>query len=292
MDPIQDIRRFNRLVTQRIGVLQASYLGQGRPLGEARLLFEIGESGADIRALRTRLDLDSGYVSRILRTLEGQGLVTVEKSPEDGRVRIARLTPMGVDEVRAYEASSDKVARSLIAPLDEGRRARLVAAMGEVERLLRASAVTIHVEPPSGPDARACVDRYLSELSERFDTGYDPKAAAPTDDAQFMPPDGVFVVAKLDGRAVGCGALKRPHAGTGEIKRLWIDPSTRGLGIGRKLLTGLEDTARDMGLSRVRLDSNKALTEAIGLYRTCGYAEVGRFNDDPYAQMWFEKRLD
>jgi DNA-binding MarR family transcriptional regulator/GNAT superfamily N-acetyltransferase len=292
MDDVQDIRRFNRLVTQRIGVLQASYLGQGRPLGEARLLFEIGEAGADIRALRTRLDLDSGYVSRILRALEGQGLVTVEKSPEDGRVRIARLTPRGIDEVRAYEASSDKVARSLIAPLDEGRRARLVAAMGEVERLLRASAVTIHVEPPSSPDARACVGRYLGELSERFDTGYDPKAAAPADDAQFIPPDGVFVVARLDGRAVGCGALKRPHAGTGEIKRLWIDPSTRGLGIGRKLLTALEDMARDMGLSRVRLDSNRALVEAIALYRTCGYAEVPRFNDDPYAQMWFEKPLD
>jgi len=292
MDSIQAIRRFNRLVTQRIGVLQASYLGQGRPLGEARLLFEIGEAGADIRALRTRLDLDSGYVSRILRTLEGQGLVTVEKSPQDGRLRIVRLTPAGVDEVRAYDASSDKVARSLIAPLDEGQRARLVAAMAEVERLLRASAVTIQVEPPSSPDARTCVGRYLRELSERFDTGYDPKAAAPTDDTQFMPPDGVFVVARLDGRAVGCGALKRPHAGTGEIKRLWIDPSTRGLGVGRKLLTALEDMARDMGLSRIRLDSNRALVEAIALYRKCGYAEVGRFNDDPYAHMWFEKPLE
>lgn len=292
MDQLQDIRRFNRLVTQRIGVLQASYLGQGRPFGEARLLFEIGEYGTDIRQLRTRLDLDSGYVSRVLRTLEGQGLVIVEKSPADGRVRIARLTPKGIEEVRTYDALSDKVARSLIEPLDEGQRVRLVAAMGEVERLLRASAVTIHVEPPASPDARACVDRYFRELSERFDTGYDPANAAPTDDAQFTPPDGIFVVARLEGRAVGCGALKRPAAETGEMKRLWIDPMTRGLGLGRKLLTALEGVARDMGLARVRLDSNRALTEAIALYRKCGYAEVARFNDDPYAQMWFEKRLD
>ncbi len=291
MDQLQHIRRFNRLVTQRIGVLQASYLGQGRPLGEARLLFEIGEAGADIRDLRMRLDLDSGYVSRTLRALEGQGLLTVEKSPADGRVRIARLTPRGVEEVRTYDALSDRMARSLIEPLDDGQRARLVAAMGEVERLLRASAVTIQVEPPSGPDARACVGHYLRELSERFDSGYDPDNAAPADDAQFTPPAGVFVVARLDGRAVGCGALKRPMAGTGEIKRLWIDPATRGLGIGRRLLTALEDMARDMGLSRVRLDSNRALTEAIALYGKCGYAEVARFNDDPYAQMWFEKPL-
>ncbi len=291
MDHLQDIRRFNRLVTQRIGVLQSSYLGQGRPLGEARLLFEIGEAGADVRELRSRLDLDSGYVSRILRTLEGQGLLTVEKSPADGRVRIARLTPEGIDAVRTYDVLSDRVARSLIEPLDDGQRARLVAAMGEVERLLRASAVTIHVVPPASPDARLCVDHYLRELSERFDTGYDPGNAAPTDDADFTQPDGVFVLARLDGRAVGCGALKRPAAKMGEIKRLWIDPATRGLGIGRKLLTALEDLARDMGLDRVRLDSNRALTEALALYRKCGYAEVERFNEDPYAQMWFDKAL-
>jgi DNA-binding MarR family transcriptional regulator/predicted GNAT family N-acyltransferase len=291
MDQLQDIRRFNRLVTQRIGVLQSSYLGQGRPFGEARLLFEIGEAGADIRTLRSRLDLDSGYVSRILRTLEGQGLLTVEKSPDDGRVRVARLTPKGIDEIRTYDTLSDKVAHSLIAPLDEGQRTRLVAAMGEVERLLRASAVALHVEPPVSPDARACVARYFHELSERFDTGYDPDHAAPTDDAQFTPPHGVFIVARLDGRAVGCGALKRPGLETGEIKRLWIDPDTRGLGLGRKLLAALEDAGRDMGLVRVRLDSNRTLTEAIALYKKCGYAEVERFNDDPYAQMWFEKAL-
>ncbi|MBW8881322.1 MAG: winged helix-turn-helix transcriptional regulator [Asticcacaulis sp.] len=168
MDQLQDIRRFNRLVTQRIGVLQASYLDQGRPLGEARLLFEIGEAGADIRDLRTRLDLDSGYVSRTLRALETQGLVTVEKSVHDGRVRIARLTPQGIDAVRTYDILSDKMARSLIEPLDDVQRTRLVTAMGEVERLLRASAVTVHIVPPGSPDARACVDHYLRELSERF----------------------------------------------------------------------------------------------------------------------------
>ncbi len=291
-DPnLQQIRAFNRLVTQRIGVLQASYLGQGRPFGEARVLFEIGRDGADVRDLRQRLDLDSGYLSRLLRALERQGLVVVEKSTADGRARLARLTDQGRVEVDAYDVQSDRLAQSLIDPLDERQRRRLIEAMGEVERLLRASAVTVEVVSPGSADARWCLDRYFAELAERFDSGYDPAQAAPAPEDQFAPPKGWFVVARLEGRPMACGALKRVDADTGEIKRLWTDPTSRGLGLGRKVLTALEALGRDAGLRRVRLDSNGALTEAIGLYAKAGYEPVERFNDDPYAQMWFGKAL-
>ena len=291
MDDIQQIRRFNRLVTRRIGVLEDDYLGRGRPLSEARLLFETGAGGCDVRDLRQRLGHDSGYLSRLLRTLESQGLLTVTPSPADGRVRIAHLTETGLAEVEAYNKLSDGVAQSLIDPLDDGQRQRLVVAMAEVERLLRASAVTVRIEPPGSADAKWCLDQYFRELAQRFDTGYDPATAAPTSDAQFTPPNGVFVVARLDGQPAACGALKTPEPGTGEIKRLWTAPDTRGLGIGRKLLTTLEGLARDMGLSHVRLDSNRALPEAMALYTKAGYHEVPAFNDDPYAQMWFAKAL-
>ncbi len=291
MDDLQQIRRFNRLVTRRVGALQASYLGRGRPLSEARLLFETGKDGRNVRDLRHRLDLDSGYLSRLLRTLEGQGLLTVEPSAADGRVRIARLTDMGLAELATYDQLSDDLAQSLIDPLDDGQRQRLVAAMAEVERLLRVSAVVVSVEAPGSADAHWCLRQYFRELAQRFDTGYDPAAAAPTSDAQFTPPHGVFVVARLDGRPVACGALKTPMPATGEIKRLWTAPDTRGLGIGRKLLTTLEGLARDMGLAKVRLDSNRALPEAMALYLKAGYHEVPAFNDDPYAQMWFAKAL-
>ncbi len=289
--PIQQIRRFNRLVTQGVGALQASYLGRGRPLGEARLLFEIGVDGADVRDLRQRLELDSGYLSRLLRALEKQGLLTVEASPEDGRVRLVKLNDTGRAEVATYDRLSDDLARSLIDPLDDGQRQRLVNAMAEVERLLRASAVTIAVEPPGSPDARWCIGQYLTELGERFNTGYDPAKAKPTSEAEFTPPHGYFVVARLEGRPVACGALKRPEPTTGEIKRLWTDPSTRGLGIGRKLLGTLEGLAREAGMTRVRLDSNRVLTEAMALYSRAGYVEVPAFNDDPYAQIWLAKAL-
>jgi DNA-binding MarR family transcriptional regulator/GNAT superfamily N-acetyltransferase len=290
-EPIQQIRRFNRLVTQRIGLLQASYLGQGRPFGEARLLFEIGRDGADVRDLRARLDLDSGYLSRLLRALESQGLLTVEKSSADGRVRLARLTAKGQAEVETYDALSDKLAQSLIDPLDGPQQKRLLEAMAEVERLLRASAVAVRVVSPDSAEARTCVAHYFHELAQRFDTGYDPDQDIPTDDAQFASPEGFFVVARLDGKAVACGGLKRVDSKTGEIKRLWVDAATRGLGIGRKVLTALEDLAREAGMSRVRLDSNRNLPEAIALYRKAGYVEVPRFNDSPYAQVFFGKDL-
>ena len=92
---IEQVRRFNRTVTQRIGALNDAFLSRDRPLGQARLLWEIGPDGSDVRRLRSRLDLDSGYLSRLLRSLENDGLIVVEQSRADGRVRRARLTGRG-----------------------------------------------------------------------------------------------------------------------------------------------------------------------------------------------------
>src|SRR5687767_10474323 len=100
MDPaaVQQVRSFNRIVAQGIGALDDHFLGRGRPMGEARLLWEIGLEGAEVRELRGRLGLDSGYVSRVLRSLERQGLVAVRTSSDDGRVRRAQLTRKGRSE--------------------------------------------------------------------------------------------------------------------------------------------------------------------------------------------------
>src|SRR5271154_939837 len=134
---IQRVRRFHRLVTQRVGALQEGYLSRGRPLGEARLIFEIGVDGADASSLRSRLGLDSGYLSRLLRSLDAQGLVTVEKKPGDARRRRAALTREGREELSSYEKLSDELAASILEPLDPARRDRLLLAMAEGERLLR-----------------------------------------------------------------------------------------------------------------------------------------------------------
>lgn len=288
---IDQIRRFNRVVTQHVGALEDSYLKRGRPLGQARLLHEIGRDGIALRLLRSRLKLDSGYLSRLLRALETQGLIRSEAQAGDGRVRRIVLTAKGVAERELYDGLSNDLASSFLEPLDADQRDRLVAAMAEVERLLRAGAVDIRIEAPGSPAARHCLDQYFAELAARFDSGFDPARSNPASVAEMTLPAGLFVIAWLDGAPAGCGALKIGAEATGEIKRMWTAPDARGLGVARRVLRRLEEEARANGLTRLRLETNRSLREAQGLYRAAGYQEVAPFNAEPYAHHWFEKRL-
>ena len=290
-DPVALVRRFNRTVTQRVGALQDRYLARDRPLGEARVLWEIGPSGNDVRVLRARLDLDSGYLSRLLRALEAAGLVEVVPNELDGRVRTARLTEAGAAERAVLDRRSDELAASLLSPLTVSQRERLVGAMKEVERLLTAGLVVIDVLDPEHPHVRHCLHEYYTELDRRFDTGFDAAATLPIAVDDVRPPAGLFLVATLHGEPVGCGALKFHGPDPTELKRMWVAPSVRGTGLGRRLLGELEARAVALGSHAVRLDTNRALVEAIAMYRAAGYREVGPFNDEPYADHWFEKQL-
>jgi DNA-binding MarR family transcriptional regulator/ribosomal protein S18 acetylase RimI-like enzyme len=290
MDAIAQIRRFNRTVTQEIGVLEERFLGRDRSLGASRLLFEIGTNGREIRQLRARLHLDSGYTSRLLRGLEAEGLIRTVRSPGDARVRHVTLTPAGRKELALLNRRSDQAAGSLLRRLPEAQRPAFVAALGAVERLLLASAVRLRVENPRGRRARYCLERYFEELAARFESGYDPALGIPVAATEVTPPQGFFVVATLNGEPVGCGALKC-HADCGEIKRMWVAPASRGLGIGKRILQRLEALARKRRVPLLRLETNKTLTEAQALYRSSGFREVRPFNDEPYAHYWFEKAL-
>ena len=154
MDDVERIRAFNRTVTRRLGALNEKYLGRDRPLVESRLMFEIGAHGASVRALRARLGLDSGFSSRLLRVLEGKKLVKTEPAGSDARVRIARLTRSGLAELGRLEALSNDLARSMLAPLSGEQARRLVCAMVEVERLLRASSIELAAVDPRSGEAR------------------------------------------------------------------------------------------------------------------------------------------
>jgi|SRR5580693_1541120 GNAT superfamily N-acetyltransferase/DNA-binding MarR family transcriptional regulator len=289
---VSQVRRFNRIVTQRVGALDDEFLARDRPLGQARLLWEIGPDGAGLRSLRARLDLDSGYLSRLLRALEADGLITVDSGGPDGRVRTARLTSSGLAERAELDRRADGAAASILRPLSGSQRDRLVSAMAEVERLLVASAVEVSVRDPADPAARACVRAYVEELGRRFDAGFDPARSLPAADQEMSPPAGVFLVATLHSEAVGCGGLKFHDSAPAEVKRMWVAPAARGLGLGRRLLTELESHAAAHGVTVLRLETNGSLAEAISLYRSSGYHEVAAFSDEPYAHHWFEKTLD
>ncbi len=291
LEQVRRVRSFNRLVTRSVGALEESYLKRGRPLGEARLIFEIGSEGADARALRNKLRIDSGYLSRLMQSLELQGLAEVRPAAGDGRLRRVTLTRKGRTELEAYDRLSDELAASILENLEAEQRGRLVKAIGEVERLLRAATVEIAFEPPDGVDARWCLAEYFRELAAQFENGFDTARDNSAPDIDLRPPAGFFVVARLDGDPVGCGGLKRIDKTTGEIKRVWTAPSARGLGIARRMLRRLESAARDDGVETLQLDTNEALKEAHALYAREGYREIGRFNDNPYAHRWFEKRL-
>jgi GNAT superfamily N-acetyltransferase len=152
--------------------------------------------------------------------------------------------------------------------------------------------IDIDAIDPTHPDAEYCLREYFAELDRRFDTGFDPAATLPLDADEMRPPAGVFLVATGAGGPVGCGALKFHGDEPTELKRMWISPAVRGQGVGRRLLEELERRAAEHGSHAIQLETNKALIEAIAMYRSSGYREVDAFNDEPYGDHWFEKRLE
>ncbi|GAA4732021.1 helix-turn-helix domain-containing GNAT family N-acetyltransferase [Nocardioides endophyticus] len=281
-DDTETLRRFNRTYTQRIGALDESFLGTGRPLGVSRLLFEIGPEGAGVRDLRDRLTLDSGYLTRLLRRLAEEGLVDVSPDPTDRRRRVATLTGPGLQAWRELDDRSEALAQQLVAPLTGRQRERLVAALATADLLVRAATIQLREVEPADPAAVDAAGRYFAELQRRFPHGFDPGE-----------PDhaGTFLLATSDGRAVAYGGVRALSPETGEIKRMWVHEDWRGAGLGSRMLRELERLAARLGHQRVVLDTNGALTEAIAMYGRAGYLTVERYNDNPYAEAWFAKDL-
>jgi GNAT superfamily N-acetyltransferase len=146
-------------------------------------------------------------------------------------------------------------------------------------------------ERPDSELARALLDRYYGELDARFLGGFEVERTIAAPPQELTPPHGAFLLAWLDGAAVGCGGVRRLDADTAEIKRMWVHPGARGRGIGRGLLLALEQAAAALGAHALRLDTAADLAEALSLYNAAGYREIAAYNDNPYAAHWLEKRL-
>lgn len=287
-DHVTAFRRFNRYFTRRIGVLDDHYLGQDRPLGEARLLFEIGD-GASLRELRSRLGLDAGYLSRMAKALQAQGMVRLSAHPGDNRLRMIELTPAGRAEVAEQDRRAGAAAAGLLEGLGEAQRAELTRAMATAQRLLRLAGITVALVDGAAPDARACLDAYAADIDARFPEGFDKDDLVRPQEVSGDA--GAFFVAYEEDRPVGCGALRRLEPGVGEIRHVWVHPEARRLGLARRLLAALEQEASARHFTVVRLDTHATLTEAQAMYRACGYTDIPAYDDNVYASHWFEKRL-
>jgi GNAT superfamily N-acetyltransferase len=151
--------------------------------------------------------------------------------------------------------------------------------------------VSFQVVDAASPEAGSALAQYFAELDQRFTDGFDRGAALAEATTAFDPPAGLFVVAWLGEDLVGCGGIQWLDERTGEIRRMWVDPARRGLGLGKRLLAHLELEVRSSGRSRVVLDTNQSLTEARAMYAAVGYTTIERYNDNPYAHHWFAKAL-
>lgn len=289
LDPVSRVRRFNRAVTSAVGALDNSFLGRRRPLGAARVLNAIGHGRSDVAEIRDYLGLDSGLMSRLLRSLEDEGMVETNAHADDARRRVATLTRAGRREFAAYESLSNTQAEGFLAR--HSQREALLAAMDLVASALTQERVTLDEMDPQSQEARYCLSEYYAELGRRFKQGFDVSLSRDPDAKDMRRPRGTFIVAMSDALPIGCVGLKGTNHDYAEIKRLWVAPAARGLRLGRRLMDAAEATARELGIALLRLDTNSALPEAGQLYRTTGWREIPRFNDDPYPDLFFEKRL-
>lgn len=289
MNDIETIRRFNRMVTRTIGVFGGSYLGRPRPLGASRILYEMGRDGADLRGLRDRLGLDSGYLSRLLRVLEREGLVRVVTASQDARLRRAVPTDRGLEELELLDRLSDDSAGELLEEVPPRKRTQLLDAMQTVERLLAARAIEVGQTDVNDPRSQTALQAYYAELADRFPGGFDPGNDA--EGREFIPPSGSFLLATLYGLPVGCGAICF-HADFAEIRRMWVHVDHRGCGVASRILEILEEKAIGRGYRIVRLDTNGSLAAAQALYEHAGYRKIERYNKNPYAELWYEKPLE
>ena len=289
LDPIARIRRFNRAVTSEVGALDTSFLGLGRPLGAARVIDAIGKGHAEVSEIRNYLGLDSGLMSRLLRSLEDEGLVETLPHPDDARRRLARLTEEGRRAFASYEALSDARAAAVLE--GHSRPDVVLEAMDIVAAALSRKRITLEERGASSPEARYCLAEYYKELSRRFTGGFDVKLSRDPEAKAMTRPLGVFLVAMSDDLPIGCAGLKGDGSPVGEVKRVWVSPAARGLGLGGRMMSAVEAKARELSMTCLRLDTNSALTEALRLYRRDGWREIERFNDDPYPDTFFEKHI-
>jgi DNA-binding MarR family transcriptional regulator/GNAT superfamily N-acetyltransferase len=292
------VRDFNRFYTRSIGVLEPGYLRTPHSLTEARVLYELGQAErTEVAALRRRMGIDGGHLSRVLARLERNGLINRERAPGDARRQRARLTEAGAEAFATLDRRSADETAARLAALDAARRQRLLRALGDVRRLLEPAPAPAPVvlRPPRPGDLGWVVQRHGALYGEEYgwDASFEALVAGivATYANERDPASEAAWIAEVDGAPAGCVFCMRKDAATAQLRLLLVEPRARGLGLGARLVDECLAFARAAGYRELMLWTNHPLVHARRIYERAGFALVSEephrsFGHDLVGQVW------
>jgi DNA-binding MarR family transcriptional regulator/N-acetylglutamate synthase-like GNAT family acetyltransferase len=299
---VRAVREFNRVYTNMIGLLRGGYLDSPYSLTEARVLFELAQRGetargeSEIGALRRSLDIDAGYLSRILARFEADGLITRRRSDTDARRRVIALTSAGEHAFRGLDLRSGEQIGELLDQLTEAEQQRLTAAMATIQEITepRNRPAAFVLRSPRPGDLGWVVQRNGALYAQEYgwDASYEALVARiMADYAARADPGEAGWIAELDGMPVGCVFCMRRDDSTAQLRLLLVDPAARGLGLGERLVAECLAFARRAGYPEVVLWTNDVLAAARRIYQRFGFELVDSdphhsFGHDLVGQNW------
>jgi len=295
---VTSVRAFNRFITRRFGVLERGLLGTNHSVTEARLLYELAQEPAvETSHLRTVVGLDSGYLSRLLARLEGQGLLIRRRSDADARRQLVELTPAGREAYAVLDGRSTEQVANLLEDLPEADQRRLVGAMETVRRLTSQAPDdrTLVLRAPEAGDLGWVVERHGTLYAHEY--GWDERFEGLV--AQVVGDYAGRVdrrrnsawIAEVDGQPAGSIFLVEDDSGTARLRLLLVEPAARGMGLGRRLVEEAIRFARRAGYAEVVLWTNDVLASARPIYEAAGFELVAeephsRFGPEVVGQDW------
>ena len=292
------VRGFNRFYTNVIGLLRGKYLDTPYSLTEARLLFELAQRDtSEVTDLRRMVDIDPGYLSRILARFGADGLITRRRSTADGRRQVIELTDTGRSVVAGLDARSAGQTRDMLAAVRDEDRRRLLDAMRVITETLTGSPPPrgYLLRPPQPGDMGWVVQRNAAVYAAEFgwDTSYEAMVARIVANyVDHRDPDAEAAwIAEVDGTPAGCVFCVRENAGTARLRLLLVEPWARGLGVGARLVEEVLRFARQAGYSEITLWTNDVLADARRIYQRAGFtldseSHHHSFGKDLTGQNW------
>jgi DNA-binding MarR family transcriptional regulator/GNAT superfamily N-acetyltransferase len=278
-DPIAAVRRFNRFYTRAIGVLEKGYLGTDYTVAEGRVMYEVAKAdGITAKTVGEITGLDAGYLSRIVARLERDGVVARERSASDGRSTLLRLTPHGAQVFEPFDRRSADLVEGLLAGLSGAERRRLVEAMETAQALMSPErpAAPVLLRAPVAGDMGWIIERHGVNYAREYGWNDHIEAVTARICADFLDANDPALercwIAERDGERLGCVFLVKDAApGVARLRLLMLEPASRGLGLGKRLVAQCVDFARAAGYREVVLWTHAVLTAARAIYAAQGF---------------------